>query len=140
MKEKHFNATHGQFGTRLYQTWVMMKQRCLNSNNPSYPLYGGRGIKVCERWLVFENFAMDMGPRPDGMELERLDNNGDYEKANCKWETHKRNCRNKRNMRLIQAFGQTLCLSEWSEKTGMPPRTIYSRLRRGWSPERSVSP
>lgn len=68
-----------------YFTWSGMIQRCNNSNAPNFHNYGGRGITVCERWLKFENFLADMGERPEGLTLERKDNNGNYEKDNCKW-------------------------------------------------------
>lgn len=88
---------HEQCWSPTYSSWAGMKDRCTNQNHKSYNNYGGRGIKVCERWTDFRNFLEDMGERPDGMSIDRIDVNGDYEPGNCRWATAKQQSLNKRN-------------------------------------------
>jgi len=89
-------SRHGKAHTAEWRVWVGLRERCDNPNNSSYKWYGGRGIKVCERWYTFENFFADMGYRPEKTELDRINNDGDYEPGNCRWVTHKENCNNRR--------------------------------------------
>lgn len=82
-----------------YNTWLTMRQRCQNPNYDKYSYYGGRGIRVCERWQVFENFLADMGPRPEGKTLDRIETNGNYEPGNCRWATRSEQQQNTRRSR-----------------------------------------
>jgi hypothetical protein len=126
--------------TREYNTWVGMKQRCLNPNAHAYDKYGGRGIRVCEQWLSFAGFLADMGSRPEGASLERIDNDGDYQPGNCKWATRKEQARNTRNNHLVTAFGKSRPIIEWAEESGLSKHAIQMRLvKYGWSPEDAVS-
>ena len=126
---------HGMAGTKVYEVWQQMIQRCRNPSCRSYPQYGGRGIQVCERWSSFPNFFADMGRPPPNRLLERIDNNGNYEPANCKWATAKEQQQNTRFNRLLTHGGITQCVSEWSRTTGIHHGTIFARIRRGWSVE-----
>lgn len=94
---------HGYFGTPTYRAWNDMKKRCLNPTNKVYPRYGGRGITICERWLTFVNFLADMGERPDGLSLDRIDNNGNYEPGNCRWATWSQQMLNRGNFNRRKA-------------------------------------
>jgi len=136
---KRRNRTHGLATTKIYMIWAGIHTRCTNHNEKSYERYGGRGIKVCDRWLKFENFLADMGERPDGMSLDRINNNGDYEPNNCRWATRKEQCRNRRNNRLVEYRGETKLLVEWCELLGLKYKLIYDRLWAGWSIERTLT-
>lgn len=125
--------THGMGKTTIYRSWASMRSRCLNANNSDYKCYGGRGIKVCARWSSFENFRKDMGDKPAGTEIDRIDNNGNYEPGNCRWVSHKENSRNTRKCRYVTFGGETLPINAWAERIGISEGTIRSRLNRGRS-------
>lgn len=123
-----------------YRAWAGMKARCANQGHHKYPIYGGRGIKVCPRWTAFENFLLDMGEKPSGTSLERIDVDGDYTPSNCKWATAKEQANNKRNNRLITHNGVTRTLSQWADSVGISFVSLRMRLHRGWPIERALTP
>jgi len=105
-----------------------MLSRCTSPTKREFPDYGGRGITVCVRWMEFPNFLADMGERPAGMTLDRIDNDKGYEPGNCRWATPKEQSRNTRANRMVEAFGRTQCLAAWAEECGLKWWTLYARL------------
>lgn len=115
-------------------SWRNMKSRCLNPKATGYDLYGGRGISVCQRWREsFWNFLEDMGTRPDGTTLDRIDSNGDYEPANCRWAAWETQANNKNDNVLLLWDGEQKTISQWARELDVLPNTIQYRLYRGWS-------
>lgn len=132
---------HGKRQTKEYYIWTTMKQRCCNLNNRKYKDYGGRGIKVCDRWLhSFENFYKDMGNAPDGYSIDRIDVNGDYCPENCRWADVETQSNNKRNSIKITYMGITGSLNFWSSITGISKDTLYARFHVWkWSAEKIIT-
>ena len=124
---------HGLRYTSEYSAWGMMKQRCHNPSHKQYSDYGGRGIFVCDEWREnFINFYNDMGDKPHGTSLDRIDNNKGYYKENCRWATNDIQHRNQRTNVMITIDDRTQCLQDWSIETGTCRSTLNSRYRRGW--------
>lgn len=125
-------STHGMRNTKEYFTWSCMWERCRSPGNPAYKNYGARGITVCARWKLFENFYADMGPKPQGVELDRIDNDKGYSPKNCRWVTRKENTRNRRVTIRIEIDGVTKPATEWAEIIGVDRHTIARRYKNGW--------
>lgn len=130
---------HGGVGTLAYRRWAHIIQRCLNPNDSNFHHYGGRGITVCERWLDFANFLTDMGQPPEGMTIERENNDGPYSPENCVWATRQTQMRNRRVTRWLEWNGDKRTVSEWADHIGMARKTLRGRLKRGWEVERALS-
>lgn len=133
--EMHYK--HGGAGTRLYEIWCSMKKRCNNPHAKNYARYGGRGITVCSEWEQFEPFrdwALSVG-YAEALTLERKDVNGNYCPENCTWIPQKRQARNRTSNKNIQINGETHTLVEWCEIRKLNYSTVYSRIRRGATPE-----
>jgi len=139
------NHRHGRTKTTEHRTWSSMRSRCENPDHSNYPNYGGRGIKVCDRWQVFENFLADMGMRPPGRRkysLGRKDNNGPYSPENCRWETSPEQTQNQRNNLVIEYKGRRGALASFFEGGVDHPEyyRVQQRISRfGWSPHRAFT-
>lgn len=123
-----------------YGVWMSMKARCGNPKVASYKRYGARGITVCERWMKFENFIQDIGPRPTSKHsLDRIDTHQGYELENCRWADQMQQAQTRTNVRKIYAFGETMTAAMWERKTGITAMTIRNRIDAGWMPEDAVT-
>lgn len=132
--------THGLSKDPAYRTWKTIKARCHNPNHKNFPDYGGRGIRVCDRWMSSpELFISDMGERPSlSHSIERIDPNGNYEPGNCTWATQREQMRNTRRSCVLTHQGMTKTVAEWAETTGLKESTVYHRIAAGWSAEMAI--
>ncbi len=133
------NIRHGLTNSRTYASWHQMRIRCSAKKGIHFKNYRERGIRICARWNVFENFLADMGERPAGKTLDRINNNGNYEPSNCRWATPTEQERNTRANRIIEHNGKKLCAAEWSEVAGISQGTICRRLDNGWTTEQTLT-
>lgn len=137
-----FNRTHDKSKTPEFNTWVGIKQRCYNRNNPRYGIWGGRGITVCQRWLEsFDNFLDDMGERPTPYHtLDRVENDKGYYKQNCRWATPKQQALNRRSNFIITYMGQSKPLKVWTDELGLSYFKVIQRIKKlNWSPEKALT-
>lgn len=114
-------------------SWASMMSRCSNPKQESSKYYLGKGVKVCERWESFDNFLADMGERPAGTTLDRINSRGDYEPSNCRWATHVEQQNNRGNNRWLSLNGETKTLAQWSRHVGLKSHVISKRLARNWT-------
>lgn len=128
---------HGKYGTRVYSIWSNMLSRCENPSVPKFKDYGARGITVCAAWHDFRRFYADMGDPPEGMTLERVDVDGNYEPGNCKWATLVEQANNKRSAIVVD--GERMSKREAGRRLGLSSSTVNQRLRYGWTIEQAVS-
>lgn len=123
----------------LYKTWVKMRERCLSEKSDAYRNYGGRGIKICDRWRdSFHDFTVDMGERPENTTLDRIDSDGDYIPENCRWASKKEQARGRRKTRWFVIDGEKMCLVDVAEKYNIKRETLHRRLKMGMSIELAV--
>lgn len=121
---------HGMSHRPIYQTWLDMKKRCTNPKSNEYHNYGGRGIKISEKWInSFQNFFDDVGDIPfPNAQIDRIDNDGNYELGNIRWSTVEENQRNKRNNHLVTYKGETMCVADWAVRLGIKSSILFARL------------
>lgn len=130
---------HGMAYANEYKIWCLMKARCYNRRSPEYHRYGGRGIFVSDEWRnSFSAFYRDMGDRPEGYSIERIDNDKGYSKENCKWATYEEQCNNKSTNIKIEINNQVKSLKEWANISGIKYRTILGRLTHHWNPTDAI--
>jgi hypothetical protein len=125
--------------TRTYRSWHSMVMRCTNPNAAYYSQYGHKGIRICTRWFNFANFLADMGERPEGKTLDRINNNGNYEPGNCRWATPLEQASNRSCYRPITYAGESLSMEGWDRRMGLTIGTVGERIKRGWSVDRAIS-
>jgi hypothetical protein len=131
---------HGGAHLPEYAIWQAMRQRCENPRSRSWPKYGGRGIKVCVEWRKFEQFYSDVGPKLPGQSLNRIDNDGDYCKANCEWTDVVTQANNTRRNRIVEFNGERRTLAEWARWAGLTWYTLRNRLDNlDWSFEKAMT-
>lgn len=133
---------HGHSYEKIHRVWYGIIERCYSELHKSYHEYGGRGITVCDEWKndfqAFYDWAMSNGYK-EGLQIDRIDNNGNYDPKNCRFVTASENCRNRRTARIIEFNGEKKSLVEWSEITGLNPDTITERIKNGWSVEEALT-
>lgn len=130
---------HGGAGTATYRSWNSMIERCFNPRHHAYARYGGKGITVCAEWRdSFEAFLRDVGQRPDGMTLDRIDNTRGYEPGNVRWADWVTQQRNRSDTHHLTHEGRTQCITAWASEIGMSPQALRRRLNAGWSLERAL--
>lgn len=138
-KMMHGAARAGRI-TPEYRSWAAMLDRCTCPSNVGWKNYGGRGIKICERWRAsFAAFLEDMGPRPAGQSLERIDVNGNYEPGNVRWATALEQHQNRRNNVYLTLNAETLTAAAWGRRLGCTTSALLRRRAKGWSDERVLT-
>lgn len=116
-----------------------MRKRCANPNNTHFARYGGRGITVCQEWSSFERFLADMGERPPGLSLDRINNDAGYSKENCRWATRSEQQRNNSNTRVLELDGKSMTIGEWEISLGLSQGAVWHRLRSGWPLDKALT-
>lgn len=138
LKDGH--PKHGMVYTSTYEIWCGMKKRCTDSKSKSWKNYGGRGITICEKWKTFEGFFDDMGERPDGLSIDRIDNNKGYYKENCRWTNLLTQANNRRSNHPLTYLGKTQSLHQWAKEFNLSYSTLCARITNyKWPIEKSLT-
>ncbi len=132
------SRTHGARKTRAYYSWWNMKSRCERPNSKYFADYGGRGIKICDRWNSFDNFLSDMGQPAEGETLERVNNDLGYSPDNCRWVDRKTQANNRRSSVFYEVYGARKTLQQWADLAGISRTTISARIKAGWDIDRAI--
>jgi len=150
--EQIHNYIDGRGSHPLYQLWAKVIERCEKTSNIKYSRYGGRGIVVCKRWHDFQDFVQDVSPRPTGLEIDRIDNDGGYWCGHCeecielnhpqnwRWATRKQQMNNQSRNQRFTVNGKEQTIAEWRDETGIPYKTLQNRFHKGWGEDRILSP
>lgn len=134
-------TTHRMSGTPTYKTWLKMRERCSNPNADQWKWYGGRGIRVCERWGSFKNFLADMGARPPGMTIDRVDSTRGYEPSNCRWANRRTQIHNQTKTIKVILDGEEVPLTVACERLGVSATMVYQRIKKnGFTFEQALAP
>lgn len=141
LKSGIIRRTHGMRHNSIYYIWCSMKERCLNPKNAGYHRYGGRGIKISSNWIKFEKFFKDMGETyKKGLQIDRINNNKNYCKENCRWVTSRQNNNNRRDNIKLKYNNEEKTLSDWARKLGLKRGTVYHRIRiSGWDIKKALT-
>lgn len=141
-KHGHSRVGEARNPSTEYYTWRCMKSRCYNPRTKKYKYYGGKGIRICERWMNedgFNNFLNDMGPKPPGHTIERKENRGDYTPGNCRWATRWDQARNTSQVKMIEFNGKNQCVKDWATDLGFKVECLYYRIKAKWSIKDTLS-
>lgn len=131
---------HGAWSHPLFPVWSRMMSRCYNKKDKRYSRYGKRGIKVCDKWHDVNSFIADLSPSfKRGLTIDRINNDGDYEPSNCKWETRKKQNRNYSRNIYLTYNDEAMCLADWAIRLNICYGTLWDRMKQGWSTERMLS-
>lgn len=135
------NIKHGKRHSRIYYVWCSIIQRCTNMKAQGYKGYGAQGITICDEWKSFANFLRwaEANGYDDSLSIDRTDNKLGYSPENCKWKTMKQQQNNRTNNRLLTLNGNTFTVAQWAEQLNINPRTLETRLLRGWSIEKALT-
>lgn len=135
LKNNNPRITHGKARSPTYISWQSMKTRCSNPSHKHFYNYGGKGIGYDSSWELFENFLSDMGERPHGYTLDRIDNSKGYSKENCRWASRQDQAKNTSTVKNLTFNGKTMCMLDWSKELNLPYTKIVKGVRRGFSAE-----